>query len=196
MIVSGRKIHPLSYVKQAEVPQLHVGGYYDQEDLNGPQLMYGHMEKMDKQNINHLVLGPWYHGQWGRSKGDSIGLISLGSSTGDAFRLLQKKWFDYYLKDIGDGKFEEAYAFQTGSNVWKTYTSWPPRQAVIRPLYAGPRNQRDSQNLRQAGLYPISVIRKNRFLTEPCLLKQLMDRAVAGGPGRWKISVLFIQDLM
>ena len=135
-----QKNSPLSYVKQVEVPQLHVGGYYDQEDLNGPQLMYGHMEKMDKQHINHLVLGPWYHGQWGRSKGDSIGLISLGSSTGDAFRLLQKKWFDYYLKDIGDGKFEEAYAFQTGSNVWKTYTSWPPRQAVIRPLYAGPRN--------------------------------------------------------
>ncbi|HCL84502.1 MAG TPA: X-Pro dipeptidyl-peptidase [Chitinophagaceae bacterium] len=135
-----QKNSPLSYVSRPEVPQLHVGGYYDQEDLNGPQLMYGHMEKMDKQHINHLVLGPWYHGQWGRSKGDSIGLISLGSATGDAFRLLQKKWFDYYLKDIGDGKFEEAYAFQTGSNVWKTYTSWPPRQAVIRPLYAGPRN--------------------------------------------------------
>jgi hypothetical protein len=27
-----------------------------------------------------------------------------------------KKWFDYYLKGIGDGKFEEAYIFQTGSH--------------------------------------------------------------------------------
>ena len=35
--------------------------------------------------------------------------------------VLQKKWFDYYLKGIGDGKFEEAYIFQTGSNIWKTY---------------------------------------------------------------------------
>ena len=44
---------------------------------------------------------------------------------------MQKKWFDYYLKGIGDGKFEEAYIFQTGSNQWKTYYSWPPRQAGI-----------------------------------------------------------------
>ncbi len=133
-----QKNSPLSYVKTAEIPQLHVGGYYDQEDLNGPQLMYGQMEKTDEQNKNHLVLGPWYHGQWGRNIGDSIGLIALGSRTGETFRALQKKWFDYYLKDIGDGKFEKAYAFQTGSNEWKTYSSWPPRRAIIRALYAGP----------------------------------------------------------
>ncbi len=122
-----QKNSPLSYVKKVEIPQLHVGGYYDQEDLNGPQLMYNYMEKMDNDHKNHLVLGPWFHGQWGRSKGDSIGMIALGSNTGEEFRRLQKKWFDYYLKGIGDGKFEEAYIFQTGSNEWKTYTSWPPR---------------------------------------------------------------------
>jgi len=133
-----QKNSPLSYVNRVEIPQLHVGGYYDQEDLNGPQLMYGHMEKMDTQHINHLILGPWYHGQWGRAKGDSIGLISFGSMTGEEFRVLQKKWFDYYLKGTGDGKFAEAYIFQTGSNVWETYSSWPPKQAGIKSLYAGP----------------------------------------------------------
>jgi hypothetical protein len=133
-----QKNSPLSYVTKVEIPQLHVGGFFDQEDLNGPQLMYGQMEKSDEKNMNHIVLGPWYHGQWGRLKGDSIGLISFGSETGDVFRVLQKKWFDYYLKGIGDGKFEEAYIFQTGSNVWKTYASWPPRQATIQSLYAGP----------------------------------------------------------
>ena len=75
-----QKNSPLSYVTKLEIPQLHVGGYYDQEDLNGPQLMYSHMEKMDSKNINHMVLGPWYHGQWGRGKGDSIGLISFRKS--------------------------------------------------------------------------------------------------------------------
>jgi putative CocE/NonD family hydrolase len=135
-----QKNSPLNYVNKVEIPQLHVGGFFDQEDLNGPELMYGHMEKMDDQHFNHLVLGPWYHGQWGGGKGDSIGLISFGSHTGEEFRRIQKKWFDYYLKGIGDGKFEEAYIFQTGSNVWKTYNSWPPREAVTRALYAGPRN--------------------------------------------------------
>lgn len=135
-----QKNSPLSYIRQTDIPQLHVGGYYDQEDLNGPQLMYAHLEKADTKDINHIVLGPWFHGQWGSGKGDSIGKISFGSNTGETFRALQTKWFNYYLKDSGDGKFEEAYAFQTGSNVWKTYTSWPPRQAIIKPLYAGPAN--------------------------------------------------------
>jgi putative CocE/NonD family hydrolase len=133
-----QKNSPLSYVNKVEIPQLHVGGYFDQEDLNGPQLMYGHMEKSDEKNMNHIVLGPWYHGSWARGKGDSISQISFGSHTAEEFRALQKKWFDYYLKGSGDGKFEEAYAFQTGSNQWKTYTSWPPREATVKALYAGP----------------------------------------------------------
>jgi putative CocE/NonD family hydrolase len=133
-----QKNSPLSYVPYPEIPQLHVGGYYDQEDINGPQLMYAHMEKKDSFSRNHIVLGPWYHGQWGRSKGDSIAGISFGSNTGEWFRDLQKKWFDYYLKGIGDGEFEEAYAFQTGTNEWKTYSSWPPKEATIQHLYAGP----------------------------------------------------------
>ncbi|HEY4155923.1 MAG TPA: CocE/NonD family hydrolase, partial [Puia sp.] len=93
-----QKNSPLSYVTRPEIPQLHVGGYYDQEDINGPQLMYGYMEKEDSFNRNHIVLGPWFHGQWGSQKGDSIGKIYFGSNTGDWFRELQKKWFDYYLK--------------------------------------------------------------------------------------------------
>ncbi len=125
----------LSYVGRAEIPQLHVGGYYDQEDLNGPQLMYRHMEKNDKANYNHLVLGPWNHGGWARGKGDSLGKISFQSATSYWFQALQKKWFDYWLKGIGDGHFEEAYCFQTGSNQWKTYTSWPPKEASLKRLY-------------------------------------------------------------
>ncbi|HEY8658173.1 MAG TPA: CocE/NonD family hydrolase [Hanamia sp.] len=40
-----QKNSPLSYVSHQYIPMLHVGGYYDQEDINGPQLMYGQMEK-------------------------------------------------------------------------------------------------------------------------------------------------------
>jgi putative CocE/NonD family hydrolase len=135
-----KKNSPLNYVPYAQVPQLHVGGYYDQEDINGPQLMYAHMEKRDNVNYNHIVLGPWNHGQWARDNADALGRISFGSATGTWFQALQKKWFDYWLKGIGDGKFEEAYCFQTGSNQWKTYTSWPPKEAERKRLYAGAGN--------------------------------------------------------
>jgi putative CocE/NonD family hydrolase len=123
-----QKNSPLSYVEYAQVPQLHVGGYYDQEDINGPQLMYEHMEKKDKANNNFIVLGPWNHGQWGRGN----------DKFSQDFRVLQKKWFDYWLKGTGDGKFDEATTVQTGTNQWKTYSSWPPKEAEIKKLYAGP----------------------------------------------------------
>jgi putative CocE/NonD family hydrolase len=130
-----QKNSPLNYVSYPQIPMLHVGGYFDQEDLNGPQLMYAHMEKKDSNNRNFLVLGPWNHGQWGRSRGDSLGKIAFNSNTGETFRVLQKKWFDYWLKNEGDGKFDEATCFQTGSNEWKTYPAWPPKNAEIKKLY-------------------------------------------------------------
>jgi uncharacterized protein len=127
---------PLNYIQYPQIPQLHVGGYFDQEDINGPQLMYNHMEIKDSSNRNFIVLGPWNHGQWGSAKADSLGKISFGSKTGDWFRELQKKWFDYWLKGVGDGQFNEANCFQTGSNKWKTYSTWPPKEAAIKKLYA------------------------------------------------------------
>ncbi|MBZ5858457.1 CocE/NonD family hydrolase [Flavihumibacter profundi] len=134
------KNSPLDYIRYPQIPQLHVGGYFDQEDINGPQLMYSHMEKKDSNNRNFIVLGPWNHGQWGGSKADSLGKISFGSNTGEWFRNLQKQWFDYWLKGIGNGQFAEANCFQTGSNKWQQYATWPPKQAVIKKLYAGAGN--------------------------------------------------------
>ncbi len=135
-----QKNSPLNYVQYPQVPMLHVGGYFDQEDINGPQLMYGHLEKKDSFNRNYIVLGPWFHGQWSRGRADSLGKISFESNTGEYFQALQKKWFDYWLKGVGDGKFDEATCFQTGSNQWKTYSSWPPKEASIKKLYAGGNN--------------------------------------------------------
>jgi uncharacterized protein len=131
-----QKDSPLSYITYPQIPILHVGGYYDQEDINGPQLMYVHMEKKDSSNRNFIVLGPWNHGQWGSSNAESLGKISFGSNTAEWFHILQKKWFDYWLKGEGDGKFYEANCFQTGTNQWKTYDTWPPKDAVVKKLYA------------------------------------------------------------
>ena len=122
----------------AQIPVLHVGGYYDQEDLNGPQIMYNHLEKTDSFHRNYIVLGPWKHGQWELNRADSLGKIDFEINTNDWFQNLQKRWFDYWLKGKGDGKFFEANCFQTGSNIWKTYDHWPPTNTVVERLYAVP----------------------------------------------------------
>jgi len=126
----------LTYIQRPQIPTMHVGGYFDQEDMNGPQIMYQHLEKKDSFNRNFIVLGPWNHGGWEGPKADSLGQISFGSNTSAWFQALEKRWFDYWLKGIGDGKFAEATCFQTGSNTWKTYDAWPPKNAEFRKLYA------------------------------------------------------------
>ena len=131
-----QKNSTLSYVTHPEIPMLHVGGYFDQEDMNGPQLMYAAMEKKDTFNRNYIVLGPWNHGQWSRNNADSLGKIAFENNTAGWFQALQKKWFDYWLKGIGDGKFNEANCFQTGTNQWKTYDTWPPKETSVKSLYA------------------------------------------------------------
>ena len=128
-------------VTYPEIPMLHVGGYYDQEDLNGPQSMYELMEQKDSAHKNYIILGPWNHGGWAGAKGDSLGKISFHSPTANWFQQHENKWFGYWLKGVGDGKFEEAWCFQTGADQWKSYSSWPPKESVSRKLYAGPEGR-------------------------------------------------------
>jgi len=44
-------------------------------------------------------------------------------------------FFLYYLKNRGDGKFPKAWLFQTGTNQWRKFDSWPPRAVTTRSLY-------------------------------------------------------------
>nr|WP_315149885.1 CocE/NonD family hydrolase [uncultured Flavobacterium sp.] len=130
------KASTLTYITTPQIPIMHVGGYFDQEDLNGPQIMYQHLEKNDNLNRNFIFLGPWNHGGWEDKNADSLGEIKFGSNTAAWFHKLEKQWFDYWLKGIGEGHFAEANCFQTGSNTWKTYDSWPPKKAELKKLYA------------------------------------------------------------
>ncbi len=50
------------HLNTVAVPTLSVGGYYDQEDMWGPQAEYSSLEPHDDQHQNFLVLGPWRHG--------------------------------------------------------------------------------------------------------------------------------------
>jgi len=115
----------------------HVSGFWDQEDMVGPQSAYKKLEKEDKNNQNFIVIGPWNHGGWAGGDGTHLGNIKFDDqATGTYFRKeIQAKWFAWYLKGKGDGKFAEAITFQTGSNQWKNYNSWPPKEAVNTNIY-------------------------------------------------------------
>ena len=115
---------------------MNVAGWWDQEDFYGPQKAYEVWEKKDGHHKNYIVIGPWNHGGWAGGPGKKLGNINFDSSTGETFRKnIQARWFSYYLKGKGEGNFAEAITFQTGSNTWKTYDNWPPKEAVKKNIY-------------------------------------------------------------
>jgi putative CocE/NonD family hydrolase len=97
---------------------------------------YERLEKANRKNFNYLVVGPWNHGGWGGGRGNSLGAIPFGSDTAIYFRQkIEAPWFAYWLKDKGAPPLKGALLFQTGSDVWTPFDSWPPRQALTRSLY-------------------------------------------------------------
>ncbi|MFC6098949.1 CocE/NonD family hydrolase [Olivibacter domesticus] len=113
-----------------------VGGFFDAEDTYGALHTYKAIEQQDQKANNHLVMGPWFHGGWVRSNGSFFGDISFGQETSTWYQKnMELPFFNYYLK--GKGKFNSAEAtiFITGSNEWKNFDTWPPKEASIKQLY-------------------------------------------------------------
>ena len=124
------------YLTRVTVPTLNVAGWWDQEDFYGPVTIYRTLEKRDSLNRNTIVIGPWNHGGWGRSSGDSLDAIKFGSATGEYFRSkVQAPFFAFYLKDRGAPPVKEALVFESGSNTWRTYGAWPAPGATTQSLY-------------------------------------------------------------
>ena len=119
------------------VPNLNVAGFWDQEDPWGPWEIFRHAAENDPGHTNFIVAGPWFHGEWQAPKGDSIGLIPFGGhETSREFREnIEAPFFRYYLHGKGEKPNWQASTFQSGSNTWRAYPAWPPKDAKPTNLY-------------------------------------------------------------
>jgi len=115
---------------------LVVGGLFDAEDCFGAWNLYKAIKKQSPQTTSHLVMGPWYHGQWASNDGTHLGNIYFGDNTSFWFQnTIEMPFFDYYLKGKEDPKLSAATIFFTGENKWKTFDQWPPAEKQDRPIY-------------------------------------------------------------
>lgn len=135
-----RDIRPhLTNVKPAVMV---VGGFFDAEDVYGTFETYKSIEKQNPGANNILVMGPWFHGGWVRSTGSSFGDIEFGQPTSiDYQKNFELPFFKYYLKAEGNFKPAEANIFVTGSNEWKKFDAWPPKETETRTLYLQPNGK-------------------------------------------------------
>jgi len=121
---------------------LTVGGWFDAEDLSGPFKTYRAIEQQSPGIFNALVVGPWVHGGWSRVQGASLGRVPFASNTGEFWReKIIYPFFEQYLKGNGDARLPEAYMFETGTNVWRQFAEWPPKQVQAKPLYFHPNGK-------------------------------------------------------
>ncbi len=125
-------------------PEEHPAGRDDRgrlvrrrEPVRGPGDLQARRGRPAAASSNLLVMGPWIHGGWGRAGGQSLGPISFNSKTADFFReKIELPFFEYHLKGKGPLKHPEAWVFETGTNRWRQFDAWPPKEATPKALYS------------------------------------------------------------
>lgn len=134
----------LPHLENLRPATLVVGGWFDTENLFGALNSYAANERQSPGATNTLVMGPWYHGGWNSSRGDSLGAIAWGSETSLFYTdSIEGPFFDHWLKDAPDPELPEAFVFDTGEKGWHRFDAWPPTTVTEATLYLGPGGRLD-----------------------------------------------------
>ncbi len=115
---------------------LVVGGWFDAEDLYGALKTYSAIEKQSPGNNSRLVMGPWTHGGWASPSWKSFSSYQFGTDLNQYYQdEIETKFFNFYLKDKGKFDQPEVTVFETGSNQWRNYDVWPPKNSQAVSYY-------------------------------------------------------------
>jgi len=130
-----------------DIPVYHLGGWYDSWGTQVANLNYVTLRKT-KKSLQRLIMGPWTHG--GRTR-SYAGEAEFGPDAAIDFDAFEQRWFDHWLKDVGNGvdreppvrifvmgggdghKTAEGRIFVGGH--WRNETEWPPARALQTRYY-------------------------------------------------------------
>ncbi len=131
----------LPHLTDIKTATLVTGGWYDAEDLYGAINTYKTIVKNNPATPIYFAMGPWVHGGWARGNGDHLGDVGFGGATAAFYREnIEFKFFSHYLKGT-DLNLQPVSVFETGVNQWKTYKTWPPKEAQEKNLYFLPNGK-------------------------------------------------------
>ncbi len=122
------------YLHTPKVPNLNVGGLVGPGGFLRPAEDLRAVRKGRSEALNYLVAGPWNHGGWARTDGSKLGEIPFDSNTS---KYLQDTDRSAVVRLLAEGQGHarlpgSAWSFETGTNRWEKYDSWPPRSAQPR----------------------------------------------------------------
>ena len=125
-----------AHMKNVHCAVMTVGGLFDAEDLQGPYKIFNSVAAMSPDTPNRIVEGPWVHGGWAYTNGDHLGPVNFAGDNSAYFNdQVLLPFFQQYLKDAGDAKLPSALIFETGTNVWRHYETWPPKNTQTKTLF-------------------------------------------------------------
>ncbi len=128
-----------THLKNIKPAVLVVGGWFDAEDMFGALQTYQSIEQQTPGNNNRLVMGPWTHGGWALSTWTKYASYDFSSNLNDYYhQQIETPFFNYHLKNKGSFELPEATIFETGSNEWKKYNTWPPASSTPTSFYFQP----------------------------------------------------------
>ena len=123
----GQALEKVMAAQPLKVPTMWIQGLWDQEDMWGAIHSYIAVEPKDTaNNMNYLVMGPWYHSGVNYDE-YSLGPLKWKGDTALEFRRdVLRPFFDQYLKD-GAGKADTppVFIYNSGENHWDRLKSWP-----------------------------------------------------------------------
>jgi len=115
-------------------PSLYINSWYDISI--GPNVaMFEHAVKNaateSARNDTRMIIAPTLHcAQLGATEHTVVGERDLGDARFDYVALVQD-WFDHFVKGVANDvtKQPRVRAYMMGANQWRTYDSWPPKEA-------------------------------------------------------------------
>jgi uncharacterized protein len=165
------------FMKNVTSAVLFVGGWFDAEDLSGPLKLFHALEKNGPKAPNTLVMGPWRHGGWSRGPDERLGNLHFASNTGDYFReKIELPFFLKSLKGKGETTYPKAWVFETGTNQWRRFESWPPTQAAAKTLYLQPEGKLSFESGPQTPAY-------EEYVSDPAHPVPVIGEIGEGMPG-------------
>jgi len=169
-----------THLKNIKPAVLVVGGWFDAEDMFGALRTYEAIEKQTPGNDNHLIMGPWTHGGWAAGGWKRYGVLDFGQDVNAYYHALETKFFNHYLKDSAAPALAEATVFETGSNQWKHYDTWPPAQAVPVKFYL-----RQGQRLSTEGK---GAFKYDEYVNDPANPVPYVDGVRGGRDNQYVVS--------
>jgi uncharacterized protein len=115
--------------RELKVAVMLVHSLWDQEDIYGAPAVYKAIEPKDVDNDRvFLVMGPWHHGQE-IGDGSALGALKFHADTAREFRRnILAPFLAEHLKDgAPKADVSPVTAFETGTNVWRHFSAWPPK---------------------------------------------------------------------